>query len=76
MGRSHSFFPFFLNEFEVVLKLLLVWTRSHAFFISPTSLVLRDSRDANVYYMMLKQSPTVRICFEKDELAGLETLIF
>jgi len=49
--------------------------RSHTFFISTTSLVLRDSRDANVYYMMLKEGPIVRILFEKDELVGLKSLI-
>jgi len=38
-------------------------------------IVLGDGRDASVCYMMLKEGPTVRICFEKDELAGLETLI-
>jgi len=50
--------------------------RSLAFFISTTSLVLQDSRDANVYYMILKEGPIVRILFEKDELAELKTLIW
>ena len=76
-GAFPQLFPILLwNEFEVVLKLLFFWMRSLAFFISTTSLVLRDSRDANVYYMMLKEGPIVRILFEKDELAELKTLIW
>ena len=65
-GAFPQLFPILLeNEFEVVLKLLFVCMRSHTFFISTTSLVLRDSRDANIYYMMLKEGPIVRILFEK-----------